>query len=316
MKRMTPLICAGLATAALAVAGPAAAQQRTFVTGPIGGSWYPIGSAMIEVIEKETGETFTQQPGGGVSNAFAVGGDKAQLGIGTGHVSASAVAGEADFEGRAQKSLRLIATLYPQQYFLVTFADSGIDSVGDLKGKAITTTRRGSSTELMTRRVLDAYGLSYDDLASVNHANVSDGVNQMKDGQTDAMSHLITNPAAHGMELQSVEPIKVVPLSDEAIDELTSQYPGYYRTRIPAGTYESQSEDVPTIGDGAVLITNAAMDEDLVYNITKALYENKDQLAAARSVMKTFTPENGAADPSIEFHPGALKYYKEVGVIE
>lgn len=314
MKRMTPLICAGIAAAALAAAGPAAAQQRTFVTGPIGGSWYPIGSAMVEVIEKATGETFTQQPGGGVSNAFAVGSDKAQLGIGTGHVTATAVQGQADFEGRPQKNLRLIATMYPQQYLLVSWGDSGINTVPDLKGKSITTTPRGSSTEQMTRQVLEAYGMSYDDLSAVNHANNADSVNQMKDGQADAASHLITNPAAHAMELQSVKQIKVIPLTDAAIDELVKKYAGYYRTKIKAGTYDGQSEDVPTIGDGAILFTNAEMDEELVYKITKALFENTGTLAAARSIMKTFTPENGYADAPIEIHPGALKYYKEVGV--
>jgi TRAP transporter TAXI family solute receptor len=305
----------GLALALL-VGGTAAAAAQTqmvITTGPIGGAWYPIGSGMVEILQKQ-GLQFTQQPGGGVSNAFNVGAGKAQLGFTTADVANAAVNGKSDFDGRPQKNLRLLAALYPQQYTLVVWADSPIKSVSDLKGRVIQTTPRGSSTELMTRRVLEAHGLSYSDLKSVNHSNVSDGVNQMKDGQVDGMSHLITNPAPHAVDLSSSRPIRIVSLEPAGVEKLTQTYQGYSPATIKAGLYPGQTGEVRTIGEAVILITRAELGDDTVYKITKALLENRTHLANIHKVMADFTPAYAVDTKALPVHPGALKFYKEAGV--
>lgn len=310
------LVRATLLAVALIVGGVASATAQTqmvIVTGPIGGAWYPIGSAMVEILQKQ-GFRLTQQPGGGVSNAFNVGAGKAQLGFTTADVANAAVNGKGDFKGRAQKNLRLVAALYPQQYTLVVWADGPIKKVADLKGRVLQTTARGSSTELMTRRVLEAHGLTYDDLKSVNHSNVSDGVNQMKDGQVDAMSHLITNPAPHAVDLSSSRPIRIVSLDPSAIKKLTQAHQGYSPAVIKGGLYPGQMADVQTVGEAVILVTRAELDDDTVYKMTKTLLGNREHLANVHKVMAGFTPAAAVDSQALPIHPGALKFYKEAGV--
>ncbi|MBI3107657.1 MAG: TAXI family TRAP transporter solute-binding subunit, partial [Candidatus Rokubacteria bacterium] len=158
MSRTRAWIVAAVALAATAAgAGPAAAQQVVVVSGPIGGVWYPVASGMAEILQNKVGVTVTQQPGGGISNVFNVAAGKAQLGFTTADAAGAAFAGAGDFKGKATPNLRLVGVLYGQQYNLAVFADSPIRKVQDLKGRALVTTPRGSSTELMTRRVLEAH---------------------------------------------------------------------------------------------------------------------------------------------------------------
>jgi TRAP transporter TAXI family solute receptor len=303
-------------TAAFAVAPMARAQaQSVILTGPLGGAWYPIGSGMVEALQNKAGLRFTQQPGGGVSNAFNVGAGKAQLGFSTGGVAASAVNGTFDFENRAQKNLRLLTSLFDQEYTLVVWADGPIRRIADLKGRTLQTTARGSSTELMTRRVLEAHGLSYGDLKAVNHSNVNDGVNQMKDGQVDGMSHLITNPAAHGIELASSRPVRTIALEAAAIAKLVATYPGYTRGTIKGGLYAGQAGETATVNEPVLLVTRAELDDDTVYKMTKALFESQRDLAVVHKVMEGFNARFGAANPVIAIHPGALRYFREAGVV-
>ena len=307
-------IAAAVLTAGLAA--PAAGQQMVMQTGPIGGAWYPIGTAMVEILQSKAGVTFTQQPGGGVSNAFNVGGNKAQIGFTTSGAAASAIAGSNDFDGRAQKNIRLLGSLFPQQYTLAVWADGPVKTMADLKGRALQTTPRGSSTELMTRRVLEAHGVTYRDLKTMNHSNLNDGVNQMKDGQVDGMSHLITNPAAHVLDLQSSKTVRVMTLDPAAVDKLVKDFPGYVKSDIRAGMYNGQSAAITTVGEPVVLITRAELDADTVYKMTRALVEGRTAMAAVHRIMDGFTAAYAAADPSIEIHPGALRYYREAGAVK
>jgi TRAP transporter TAXI family solute receptor len=298
------------------LASEAGAQgQMVMATGPIGGAWYPIGSAMTEVLQG-VGVQFTQQPGGGVSNAFLVGQGKAQLGFTTADVAASAVNATAgsDFEKRPVRNLRLLATLYPQEYILVTWADSPVKSMAELKGRVVQTTARGTSTELMTRRVFAAVGLDYKDLKSINFSNLNDGVNQMKDGQADAMSHLITQPAPHVVELSISRPVRLLTLDDAIIDKLVQSYSGYNRATIRGGLYPGQDKEVQTVGEPVILVTRAELDDDTVYKMTKTLVESRSRLAAAHKVMDSFTPAEAASSKAIPYHPGAAKFFREAGV--
>jgi TRAP transporter TAXI family solute receptor len=306
-----------VAACALLVLGvvPAWAQsQLILASGPLGGVWYPVASGMIEILQNKAAMTLTQQPGGGISNVFNVGAGKAHLGFTTADVAGSAMIGEEDFKGKAVRNLRLLGVLYPQQLNLAVIADSPIRRVQDLKGRALVTTQRGTSTELMTRRVLDAHGLTYSDLRRVNHAGMSDGLHLMKDGHVEVMSHLITNPAAYLLDLASSKPIRLLSLDPGAVESL-SRFPGYTRTTIKAGIYRGQDQEVLTMNSPVMLVTREELDGDLVYKITRALFENRSQLIDVHKVMEHFRPEEAAKDPVIPIHPGALRYYKETGVV-
>lgn len=316
MSRTRGWIGAALVLAvAAAAAAPAAAQSQLVVaSGPVGGVWYPVASGMAEILQNKAGFTVTQQPGGGISNVFNVAAGKAQLGFTTADAAGAAIAGEGDFKGKAAPNLRLVGVLYGQQYNLAVFADSPIRKVQDLKGRALVTTPRGSSTELMTRRVLEAHGLSYEDLKKVNYGSNADGVNMMKDGHAEVMSHLITNPAAYLMDLASSKPIRLISLDPAAVERLV-KFPGYTRTTIKASIYKGQDQEALTINSPVMLVTRAEMAEDLVYKLTRALFENRAQLVNVHKVMEHFVAQDAARDPVAPIHPGALKYYREVGAV-
>jgi len=291
-------------------------SQYIMASGPTGGVWYPIASAMVDICQNKAGITLTQQTGGGISNAANVSAGKAQFGWTTADVAKSAFVGAGQFKGKALSNLRLVGVLYPQEYNLVVFADSGIRKVQDLRGRRLVTTRKGSSTELMTMRVLEAHGLSENDLKQINHTNLTDGVNLLKDGHADAMSHLITNPAAYVMDLASAKPVWLVSLDPEAVKSLVEKYPGYTATTIAANIYKGQTDKVNSINSPVMLVTREEMDEQTVYTVTKTLFENVGQLRSVHTVMEHFSPEKASQDPVIPIHKGALKYYKEVGVVQ
>ncbi|MBI4588711.1 MAG: TAXI family TRAP transporter solute-binding subunit [Candidatus Rokubacteria bacterium] len=314
MERQRSIVAVAACALLLLGVVPVWAQPQLIVaSGPVGGVWYPVASGMVEILQNKAAMTLTQQPGGGISNVFNVGAGKAHLGFTTADVAGSAILGEEDFKGKAVKNLRLLGVLYPQQLNLAVLADSPIRKVLDLKGRALVTTQRGTSTELMTRRVLEAHGLTYSDLRRVNHAGMSDGVNLMKDGHVEAMSHLITNPAAYLLDLASSKPIRLLSLDPVAVERLL-KFPGYTRTTIKAGIYRGQDQEALTINSPVMLVTREELEESVVYKITRALFENRSQLVAVHKVMEHFRPEEAAKDPVIPIHPGALRYYKEAGV--
>ncbi len=270
---------------------------------------------VVSNLPQQSPVTVTQQPGGGISNVFNVAAGKAQLGFTTADVAGEAIAGAGDFKGKAAANLRLVGVLYPQQYNLAVFADSAIRKVQDLKGHLLVTPPRGSSKELMRRRVLEEHGLSYADFKQVHYGSNADGVNMMKDGHADVMSHLITNPAAYLLDLASSKPIRLIALDPAAVDRLV-KFPGYTRTTIKAGIYKGQDQEVHTVNAPAMLVTREEVDEALVYKITKTLFENRSQLVEIHKVMEHFRPEESSKDPVIPIHRGALRYYREVGVVK
>lgn len=303
------------ASVATLAAGGATAQNITIKSGPQGGLWYPISAGMAGVLQDKAGMQVTIQTGGGVSNAITVAQNEGQIGLTT-PGNARAVAEGADGRDPLPK-IRTLGILYNQYYSLNVPADSDIQSVADLKGKDLVTMRKGSSTEKMTSDVLAAYGLSYDDMAKTNFAgSVGDATNQLRDGQTDAFSNLIAHPAGYLMELASAMPMRLVSLEPEMIDKITTKHPGYSPITLKAGTYDWMTEDVQTINGPVMLVTNADVPEDVVYTITKTLFENHDTLTDVHQVMQAFTPENAAQHPPVEIHPGALRYYREVGAVQ
>ena len=297
---------------------PALGQQSQYImaSGPTGGVWYPIASAMVDLCQNKAGITLTQQTGGGISNAVNVSSGKAHFGWTTADVAKSAMVGSGEFQGKALSNLRLVGVLYPQEYNLVVFADSGIRKVQDMRGRRLVTTSKGSSTELMTKRVLEAHGLKEEDLKQINHTNLTDGVNLLKDGHADAMSHLITNPAAYVMDLASAKPVWLVSLDPDAVKSLVEKFPGYTATTIEAGIYKGQTEKARSINSPVMLVSREEMEEETVYKVTRALFENVSQLRSVHSVMEHLSPEKASKDPVIPIHKGALKYYKEVGSVK
>ena len=188
---------------------PASAEDLKFMTGPQGGSWIPLGGQLKDMWEKAIpGLQVQALPGAGIANVRGVDEGKADIGFGNSISTVDGVAGNAPFPKKVTNVCN-IATLYPQYYQLVVPADSGINSIADLKGKAITTQQRGNTGELITRQLLGVNGLKYDDV-KVSFVGYSDSVNQMKDGHAVAFGLGTQVPAGAIMDLASARPIKLL----------------------------------------------------------------------------------------------------------
>ncbi|HEX7128081.1 MAG TPA: TAXI family TRAP transporter solute-binding subunit [Thermodesulfobacteriota bacterium] len=319
MRRLSLL--AVLALLALAAAPvPASAQGQTgavrqlkLMSGPQGGSWIPLAGAIAELVQKDApGVQVTVLPGAGIANVKALQGGRADLGFGNANSTADGYAGRAPFESPTRDVLNVV-TLYDQYFQVVVPADSGIRTVADLKGKRLATQPRGNTGEQIARELLEVHGLSYDDLAKVHHVSYTDAVELIKNRQADAFALITTIPASSVQDLATARPVHVLSIGPEALAKLKAKNVGYATLTIPRGTYPGQETDAVTVGTYTHIVANAKVPEDLVYRVTKAIVENRDQLAVVVSAMKGRPVSQMAVDVGVPFHPGAKRYFDEVG---
>jgi hypothetical protein len=308
-RRFAPVFAA--AAVAIALAAPAAAQQLRIMTGPQGGSWYPLGGAIQGIIEKNIPGTSVQVlPGAGISNVIGVQTGKAELGFGNGVSSVDGVNGAEPFKSK-QDNVCQLATLYFQYFHAVALADSGIKTMADVKGKVLTTQQKGNTGEQMTRHALQVYGLDYSKLSKVNFGSYTDSVSQLKDGHAQVFTLITTVPASSVMDLAAARDIRVLEFPDDKFKALQQINKGYDRRTIKAGSYPKQDRDVQTIGTWTHLIVSCKLPETLVYNITKALANNVEALGNVVSAVKGLTVKDMATDIGVPLHPGARKFYQE-----
>jgi TRAP transporter TAXI family solute receptor len=300
----------------LALAGAAAAQQVTFMTGPQGGSWIPLGGALKSMWEKEIpGLQIQETPGAGIANVRGVDEGKAQIGFGNSSTSADGVAGRAPYPRKASKVCQ-IANLYPQYFQVAALADANITSYKDLKGKSLVTQPKGNTAEALTAEILKLNGLSYQSLSKTNfQSSYTDAVSLMKDGHAQVMTLGTTAPASSIMDLASARDITIVPVDEKTMAALRKENPGYQELTIKAGTYPNQKADVKVIGYSTHIIVSCDLPEDVVYKMTKTMAAHVDTMAAVVKPITGLTPRAMAADIGVPLHKGALRYYKEVGAI-
>jgi TRAP transporter TAXI family solute receptor len=302
-------LAAGLVVA-LFTAAPA--QELKLMTGPQGGSWVPLGGQLKDMWEKAVpGLSVQSLPGAGIANVRGLEEGKADIGFGNSISTVDALVGNEPFK-KPHDNVCNIATFYPQYYQMVVLADSGVNSVKDLKGKAVSTQPRGNTGELITGQLLKVYGLSYNDV-KMSFVSYTDSVTQMQDGHAQAFGLGTTIPAGSIMDLASARPIKVLDLSD-ALDGMRKLNPGYTLVTIPKGTYPKQEQDTKVIGYATHIVASCKLPEDTVYKMTKAIADNTASLGAIVKSMGSLKPKEMAEDIGVPFHKGAAKFYKEAGI--
>lgn len=317
MKQSAKLALSAVALgAALLGAAPASAQQITLMTGPQGGVWVPLGGALKGMWEKAIpGLQITAQPGAGVANVIGVEQGKAQIGFSN---SSSAVDGAMGVPPFKQKSTKVcqMTNIYPQYFQVVATNSSNINSYADIKGKRLVAQSKGNTAEAITAAILKLNGFDYSGLSRMNfQASYTDAVSMMKDGHVDVFTLGTTAPASAVMDLASGRDIKLVPVDDKTMDGMRKMNAGYSKLIIKAGTYPKQDKDVPVIGYQTHLIVRCDMPEDVVYKMVKTMAENVPAMAAVNKAIGSLTPKMMAADAGIPMHPGAAKYFKEVGAL-
>ncbi len=315
------LVCAlllGFTTMAAAMgAEESASAERTisFYSGSPGGGWYPMAVAISEAWNKDiSGLSFTHADAGGAGNLVAINAGKADVAISTTASIGDAVKGNPPFEVKVTK-MQALAAFNPEYYTLFVWKSSGIEKLTDLKGKRLVPLPRGYTTEVLTRSILATVGMTYDDFAKVDHVHLSEAVNLMKDGHIDAMANAFSFKGDPNItELSIYKPIRALDIPADVRQKVRANNPGISEAILPKGSYNGIDEDVHVLGFALALAINADLPEDLVYQMTKALVENWDDIKlVSESFAAVEVKDMANPDVGVEFHPGAAKYYKEQG---
>lgn len=313
-------------TAALLAGGsPAFAQQKFFRigTGGTAGTYYPIGGLIANSISATSPHGVANlvssavASNGSVANINAIASGASESGFTQSDVAYWAYSGTGLYEGRGKvEDLRLIATLYPETLHIVARADSGIKSVADLKGKRVSIDEPGSGTIVDARLVLAAYGLTEKDIHA-EYLKPGPSGEKMRDNSLDAYFFVGGYPAGAIVELAATTSITLVPVTGPEADKLLSEQKFFSKDKVPAGTYKGVGE-CETISVAAQWVTSAKQPDDLVYQITKSLWSDgtRQALEAGHAKGKMITLANATTSLGIPLHPGAERFYKEVGVIK
>jgi uncharacterized protein len=308
-------VFAGALVAGLVLAPTArAAEFINILTGGTSGVYYPLGVSLSKIYGEAIPGARTQVQATKASvenlNLLQQGRGEAALTLGDSLKLAWEGDAEAGFKQKLDK-LRGIAAMYPNYIHFVVRADSGISSLADLKGKSISVGAPKSGTELNSRTILAAAGLSYDDLGKVEYLPYAESVELMKNRQLDGTLLSSGLGVAAIRDLATSIDVSFVPIPAELVEKIGAPY---VSLPIVAGTYRGQDADVPTAGVVNFLVTHDGVPEETVYLMTKSMFENLDQMVAAHGAAKSIKLENAVTAMPVPLHPGAERYYKEKGI--
>lgn len=322
--------------AAMVVPTTTHAEMKFFAiaTGGTAGTYYPLGGALAQALSSkiEDLEVTAQTGNASVANCNLIRDHEIESAFIQNNVAYWAYTATGVFEGNEPiENLRAIASLYPEVFQLVATKSSGIKSFADLKGKRVSPGDRGSGTESDFRSMIEVLGMSYDDFGSVDYLSLGGAVERMKDGQVDFLIFTGGYPTSGIIDLGTSVDLTYISIPAEERAKLKEALPYVIELVIPAGTYPGQEEDVETLSVVAQWVVDADVSDDLVYEITKALWEkgevkkgsSKGQMKTGAEIMgevhakgKEVTLETALAGNAIPLHAGAERFYKEIGVVK
>lgn len=295
-----------------------AQQNISVVTGPVGGSMYVISGAWADIVNKTSPYIqVTNQVGGGSAYCARVLGNKeADFAMVGNDVAYYARNGEDVFEGEAIDNLVCIGALYAEGFHTIVRKNSGLESIEDIVAnkKSTTVGPPGSGTLTNSERVLEAYGLTFDDVKA-KQLDFAESAEAIRDGHVDAAFYMTGVPYGPVTDISITQPIHVFGLSQEAIDKLLEKYPFLVSIHYPENTYEGTG-GFDTVAVRMLITTTTDVDDETVYDLTKMLVENIDQIAATHSCGTTISKDRLLDGLSIPLHPGAERYYKEIGMFK
>ncbi|MDR3280525.1 MAG: TAXI family TRAP transporter solute-binding subunit [Synergistaceae bacterium] len=304
------LICASL----IATAAFAAPVSVSIATGGTSGTYYPIGGAIAAAVSKNPDLNATAETGNAaVANTNLVAEGEIEVAFSQADVTAWAYNGELMFEGRPLKGIRTIAALYPETLQLVVSKESGIKSLADLKGKKVGVGAPGSGTEGDVRSILETAGVKYDEM-SVEFLDFGGVSSRFKDNQIDAGFVVGGVPTSALMDLTTTKDVALLSFDKDTLDKVIAANPFFVANVIPAGTYRGIDTDTTTPSVMALLITSESVPEEVIYNFTKALFDNIADVQASHAMARNIKLETATNGLTAPLHPGAAKFYKEAGI--
>jgi TRAP transporter TAXI family solute receptor len=292
-------------------------QYISIATGGTAGTYYPLGGAIAKIFnENVEGVTANaQSTGASVENIGLVEKGETEIAFIQSDITYYAYTGTENFADKGKvENIRGMAMFYPEVIQIIATESSGIKSVEDLKGKKVAIGAPGSGTEANARQILAAHGMTYDDLGKADYLSFGEAADQLKNKQVDAAFVTAGLPTAAVTEVGQTADIVVVPIDQGKIAELSAEYPFYTEVTIPAGTYKNQDSDVITTAVMAMLVVPEELDEDLMYELTKALFEHRDTIIETHDRGNDLKLETAILGMPIELHPGSKRYYDEQGI--
>ncbi|KMM36537.1 TAXI family TRAP transporter solute-binding subunit [Guptibacillus hwajinpoensis] len=287
-------------------------SELSLLTGGTGGTYFPLGGELANIIQDETDieSANAQSSGASVENMQILQDGDADIAFTQTDIAAYATKGELMFEDGKVDNIQAIGTLYPETIQVVTLQETGISSIDDLKGKKVSVGAPGSGTYANAEQVLEIHGISMEDI-DAQHLAFDESTEGIQDGTIDAAFITSGTPTGAVEGLSAVKPVTILPIEDDKISELVEKYPYYAEDTIKSGTYGLESE-VKTVAVLAMLVTRSDLDEDYVYQLTKAIFDNSDKITHAKG--EFITADSALEGVGIDLHPGAQKYFDEKGV--
>src|SRR5690625_510509 len=285
-------------------------EYLSFLTGGTSGTYYPLGGAIAKIFSDEAGiSADAVSSNASADNMIALVDGEAEIAFTQTDVAADAAEGINAFDEPIDTVLGL-GSLYPETIQIVTIADSGIETVEDLEGKKVSVGAPGSGTYINAEQILEVHDMTMDDIDAQN-LDFGESAGGIKDGNIDAAFITAGTPTGAVEELQATSEVHVLPIDADKAEALIDQYPYYALDTIPEGTYGLE-EEVNTVAVLAMIVVTEDLSEDIVYDMTKAIYENSDDIAHAKGELISI--DSALDGIGIEMHPGALKYYEEEGL--
>ena len=309
------LVCAACASGDDAGSDGAARKFLSVGTAPAGGAFFPVGSAIAEVLDGNAGDrgwsVTAEATKGSQENIRRIVAGELELALANSAISYFASRGSERWGEAAD--IRAVMTLAPNVALFIAPA-GGVETVADLKGRRVYLGPSGAGFDYFIRPILEAHGLAWEDLVAV-HGGQTQAVDYLSDGSADAAFLGGAVPTASITQAVTSSKIFFIPFDPPVVDELITTYPFFGRATIPAGTYRGLDGDFAAMNVGSMhLITSASQDEELVYLVTKTIYENRAAVVEMHPAGRAIKPKVITRDTGTEFHPGAVRYYKETGI--
>jgi len=291
-------------------------EQVRMVTGGVTGTYYSFGTAVSRILSEKTNIPITvHSTGASRANIRLIDEGEAELAIVQNDVMEYAWRGEDLFNGEQINSFASMAGLYAEVCQIVANPAVGIESIADLRGKNISVGDAGSGVEFNARQILEAYGISFNDIGKFN-LNFAESAAAIRDNSIDAFFCVAGAPTPAIIDLATSRDVVLLEVDAEHARELIGKNPFYTPFPIPGGSYRGQPFPVMTVAVKATFIVSSKLSEDTVYRLTKTLFENKAKIISAHNKGREISPSYAVEGISVPFHPGAEKYLREIGALE
>ena len=313
-----------IAIASALVAGTAATAQEKFITIGTGGQtgvYFVVGQSICRLVNRDSAKTGLKctapSTGGSIANINAIKAGDMDMGVAQSDWQFHAYNGTSQFEGDKFDKERAVCSVHAEPFTVIARADAGIESFDDLKGKRVNVGNPGSGQLATMQVVLDAKGWSMDDFALASELKPAEQAAALGDNKVDAIVYTVGHPNGSIQEAVSTVDAKLVPVQGEAIDKLVAENPFYAYATIPGGMYKGTDNDVKTFGVKATFVTSADVDDEVVYEVVKAVFDNFDRFKKLHPAFENLKEADMIKDGlSAPLHDGAVKYYKERGWME